>query len=297
MGAQGIANAITLSLSKINQSNFVLIQQKIGIESMKEICGVVVLLMFFVGCGGESGGKSENKSNQQSADNKQNSQSSNDGKTDTAQKSAGFGRTDGMFTARANMQDSNKMKMIALGIMNSHDTFNQFPMAPSKGGLNRNEKLSWRVAVLPYLEMSQEYGRFAIDQPWDSDRNKPLASGRGKDPYVLGNGSLVCTIKHKVQPNSFRHIVDGSSNTIMLMENPNAKPEEWTQPTDLTPEDAIKLVKKLKKGEFLLGTFYDGASVKIYSLEGKDIKDKDLEAIFGYNDATPINSEIFQPAK
>ena len=36
--------------------------------------------------------------------------------------------------------------------------------------------LSWRVAVLAYIDIEQEklYKQFKIDEPWDSDHNKKL---------------------------------------------------------------------------------------------------------------------------
>jgi len=35
--------------------------------------------------------------------------------------------------------------------------------------------LSWRVAILPYLEQQELYGQFHHDEPWDSANNKPLS--------------------------------------------------------------------------------------------------------------------------
>ena len=34
--------------------------------------------------------------------------------------------------------------------------------------------LSWRVQLLPYLEQGDLYKKFALDEPWDSETNKPL---------------------------------------------------------------------------------------------------------------------------
>jgi hypothetical protein len=34
--------------------------------------------------------------------------------------------------------------------------------------------LSWRVAILPYLEEQSLYSQFKLDEPWDSPHNRPL---------------------------------------------------------------------------------------------------------------------------
>src|SRR5262249_40381611 len=42
--------------------------------------------------------------------------------------------------------------------------------------------LSWRVAILPYLDQGALYKQFRLDEPWDSDHNKKLLA---KMPAVL----------------------------------------------------------------------------------------------------------------
>ena len=34
--------------------------------------------------------------------------------------------------------------------------------------------LSWRVAILPFVEQEELYAQFKLDEPWDSDNNKKL---------------------------------------------------------------------------------------------------------------------------
>ncbi|MCP2784480.1 DUF1559 domain-containing protein, partial [Salmonella enterica subsp. enterica serovar Typhimurium] len=43
-------------------------------------------------------------------------------------------------------------------------------------GKNEENKpyLSWRVALLPYLEHDHVYKQFKLDEPWDSEHNKKL---------------------------------------------------------------------------------------------------------------------------
>ena len=34
--------------------------------------------------------------------------------------------------------------------------------------------MSWRVAILPYIDQHGLYKQFHLDEPWDSEHNKPL---------------------------------------------------------------------------------------------------------------------------
>ncbi len=47
---------------------------------------------------------------------------------------------------------------------------------PTAAILDKNGKplLSWRVALLPYIEQDALYRQFKLDEPWDSEHNKKL---------------------------------------------------------------------------------------------------------------------------
>src|SRR5207244_11694577 len=70
-------------------------------------------------------------------------------------------------------QSANNLKQIALAFHNYHDTFGTFPPAAiySKDG---KPLLSWRVAILPYLDQDALYQQFKLDEPCDSAHNKLL---------------------------------------------------------------------------------------------------------------------------
>lgn len=251
---------------------------------MKRFSTVLVLSLsvvtFMAGCGGDKGsgnGSSEN--------------SSGDGDS-----SGSRVRFASAFSAKDDMSDGNEMKQMGLAIHNSHDVYRKLPMFMAMNSKEFNPKLSWRVMVLPFLEHSPLYDEFDKKQPWDHEKNKSLIE-KGKDSFTLSNGNLICAIKHDKPPQGLRDIRDGMSNTIMLLENPNANGEQWTQPKDIPIDDAVKLIKSLKKNEFLLGLRFDGSLAKIYSPEGKELKDEDIKAIFGYEDAMQTNDEVFRPSK
>ena len=65
-----------------------------------------------------------------------------------------------------------KLRQIGLALHNAHDTYAMFPagIVGPKGQLG----LSWRVAILPYLDEGALYKEFKLDEPWDSEHNKKL---------------------------------------------------------------------------------------------------------------------------
>ena len=65
----------------------------------------------------------------------------------------------------APMSTSDKMKNVALALLNFHDVYGRLPNAKPQG-LN-HAGLSWRVHVLPFLGYQELYDQFDVDQPWD----------------------------------------------------------------------------------------------------------------------------------
>ena len=136
--------------------------------------------------------------------------------------------------AAARTHDSNNMKRISLAMNNYHDSNNHLPPA--------QENLSWRVHLLPYMEQSNVYRQFDLNQPWDSPANKRLASqripelvsvadaGTNETRYrvFVGPGTLYEPGK---RPLSFREVRDGISTTIFAVEASETVP--WPQPKEL----------------------------------------------------------------
>jgi hypothetical protein len=147
----------------------------------------------------------------------------------------------------------NQLKMIALALHNYHDSFGRFPAAAITDK-NGKPLLSWRVAILPFLEQDALYKQFKLDEPWDSKHNLALlkkmpkvyapVSRKAKSAHAtffrpfVGNGALF-------EPNQgikLAQITDGTSNTIMVVEAGEAVP--WTKPDEL-PYDPNKALPKL----------------------------------------------------
>jgi hypothetical protein len=139
----------------------------------------------------------------------------------------------------------NNLKEIGLALHDYHDTYLCFPAAAiySKGG---KPLLSWRVAILPYLDQQELYKQFHLDEPWDSEHNKkllakmpkfyaPTVPGLTKDPYATfyqvftGKGAIF-EGKEGVSLTQITN-ADGAANTLLVVEASEAVP--WTKPQDL----------------------------------------------------------------
>lgn len=74
--------------------------------------------------------------------------------------------------ARRN-QSLNNVKQIVLALLNYESTYGHFP-PQAICAADGTPLLSWRVAILPFLEEQALYERFKLDEPWDSPHNKAL---------------------------------------------------------------------------------------------------------------------------
>ena len=141
---------------------------------------------------------------------------------------------------------SNNLKQMALAMHNFNDAMVQVPnnLTDKKSG---KPLLSWRVAILPYLEQGDLYNQFKLDEPWDSEHNLKLAKiavktysqpgveptrdsqGNGLTPYQgLAGPSTLFEPGKKIR---FNEITDGMSNTILFVEAKNQV--IWTKPEDV----------------------------------------------------------------
>ena len=150
----------------------------------------------------------------------------------------------------ARAQCVNNLKQIALAMHNYHDANNAFPR-PAITDKDGKPLLSWRVAILPYIEQQALYNKFKLDEPWDSPHNKALLKemppiylcpSRPKaEPFTttyrvfVGEGAL---FENGQGHRASQTITDGTSNTLMVVEAKEAVP--WTKPDDLPFDPAAK---------------------------------------------------------
>jgi hypothetical protein len=127
--------------------------------------------------------------------------------------------------------------------------------------------LSWRVAILPYIEEKQLYGQFHLDEPWDSPhnreliahmpplyRNPNLSAGEGKTTYLAPVGKE-CIFDGTPQGLRFAQITDAASKTIILVEADADRAVEWTRPADWSfdPEHPSAGLGHARPGVWLAG--------------------------------------------
>jgi len=158
-----------------------------------------------------------------------------------------------------------QLKQIALGMLEYESAKKSLPPAywADKDG---KPLLSWRVLILPFIDQNTLYQQFHLDEPWDSEHNKPLidkipevykslkieSSHEGKTNYltVRGDGTAFPGSKGV----TIGDIKDGTSSTIMVVEVSDGRAVVWTKPDDFDYDEHDPL-----KG--LVGLWPDGFAV------------------------------------
>ena len=145
-------------------------------------------------------------------------------------------------TAARRVQGLNNMKQIALAFHNYVDVNGKFPtnVYDDEG----KALLSWRVRLLPYLELQADLGdEFHLDEPWDSPHNRRLSEkivpvfSSPDEPSSNRTRYLALVSEETIFPGdeklSFRNVRDGTSQTIMFVEAAPSRAVPWTQPQDI----------------------------------------------------------------
>jgi hypothetical protein len=183
----------------------------------------------------------------------------------------------------------NNLRQIALAMHNYHSAEGAFPPAAITDK-NGKALLSWRVAILPYVEQDQLYRQFRLDEPWDSAHNKKLLEKmppiyavpkEGQEPgtathfrVFLGKGAAFEGDKGL----TLGSFTDGTSNTLLAVEAADAVP--WTKPEELSYDPKKALPKLGQAGaEKFHAVLADGSS-KVLS---KKIDESVLRAIITRN--------------
>ena len=189
------------------------------------------------------------------------------------------------------IQNANNLKQIGLALHNYEATYRTWPTNIEKNG---KPLLSWRVAILPYMEEDNLYRQFNLDEPWDSAHNRALAAkmpqvfrlpGTAKTTSVthyqgfVGKGAFLEPGK-KLKTIDLR---DGSSNTIIVVEAQT--PVLWTKPEDL-PFDAGKPVPPL--GALLQNGFHACFGDASVLLLPTDMNERLLRLLIDRDDGQPI---------
>jgi len=161
-------------------------------------------------------------------------------------------RADETPTRKEILTSQNNLKQIALAFHN-YAAANNDALPSDIYSADGKPLLSWRVAVLPYVEADNLYKQFKLDEPWDSDNNKKLIEmmpklyapvrGKakaghtfyqtftGKDTLFGDKGALF----------KISTIPDGTSNTALIVEA--GETVIWSKPADLVFDQKKTLPK------------------------------------------------------
>jgi RNA polymerase sigma factor (sigma-70 family) len=166
---------------------------------------------------------------------------------------------------------ANNLHQIGIGMHHHNDQHKSLPAHAIYSKDGKTSLLSWRVAILPFIEQDALYREFKLDEPWDSEHNKKLISKippifhstagakredglthyqvfTGPDAVFDGPTKLALTA-----------ITDGTSNTILAIET--KEPVIWTKPADLVlpkEKDKMPKVDGLYKDQIIV-VFCDGS--------------------------------------
>lgn len=210
----------------------------------------------------------------------------------------------------ARQQSANNLKQIGIALHAYSDVYKRLP-PQAINDQNGKPLLSWRVAILPFIEEQALYQQFDLNLPWDHPHNKKLID---KMPKILApvTGSMGLGLTHyqifagqglpmdvqgmKRNPGQFPgastvlwQIQDGTSNTIAAVEA--AEPVIWTKPDDLVYDRQKPLPK-------LGGMFKDGYHVLMFdgsvSFKRNNLSEETLRRAIEPNDGQPLPSDWYR---
>ena len=126
---------------------------------------------------------------------------------------------------------------IRLALANYHDVYGSYPPPVVRDARGRALH-SWRVLILPYLECGPLYGRYRLDDPWDSPANREIVSKVGDLGIFQCPAALRDGVNKRPDETNYMMVVgaegvrsDQSSRVILV--EVYGTGIAWNQPGDL----------------------------------------------------------------
>jgi hypothetical protein len=193
-------------------------------------------------------------------------------------------------------QSINNLKQIALAMHMHMDQHRTLP--PAFTAKNGKPLLSWRVAILPYIEQAEMHKQFHLDEPWDSEHNRQFIArmpqiyrspaskaAASKTVYLVPRGDE--TMFPGTEGVKLPDVRDGLSYTLMVVAVSDDQAVEWTRPDDwqFSPENPTKGLGGHFEGMFE-AAMGDG-SVRMLKL---NMDQKVLKALFTRNGGEQVGA-------
>jgi hypothetical protein len=205
----------------------------------------------------------------------------------------------------------NNLKQLGLAM---HIHFDVHQRLPSPGfssdpkAKGTKPLLSWRVAILPYIDQEALFKQFKLNEPWDGPNNskllsrmpkvfeavlpQPASPGNTYLQLVTGPGTLYPS--PSAAPKLIGSIPDGTSNTVIIVEAAEAVP--WTKPADYTIDVSnIRQGAVPKLGAFSADGFFvamgDGSTRFV---DRRRVSDKSIRQAFNPADGMAFDQDWFQ---
>ena len=141
------------------------------------------------------------------------------------------------------------LKQLVLSVHNFHDVHDELPKPHFHRGAN-DDVHSWRIATLPFIDEGQRYESYSFDEPYNGPTNKlllqqlslfdcPLHGVGAETTYFAITGEQTAWGDGEVR--TFADVTDGMATTILLIED-NTRGVAWSEPVDLTFDEAVELL-------------------------------------------------------
>jgi hypothetical protein len=160
----------------------------------------------------------------------------------------------------------NNLKQLLLAMLNYNDTYMAWPY-PRGGQPPIKGRLSWRVAILPYIEEIELYQKFKLDENWDSPANRkvlesnpmpkifasprPKPGEERKTYYQTFTGPFTMFPAQEGVQVKLNAVKRARDSLWLLAEAAN--PVDWTRPEDIQVQASGFQVGGIFDGDFNVG--------------------------------------------